>query len=143
MMTDRATIDALSAALEDEYRARATYRKVIEAFGPVRPFVNIVEAENRHVTALLRQFRRLGEPPPPDTWEERVPVPDTLAEACATAVQAEVENDTLYSRLLGRVTDPAARSVMLRLQKASRERHLRAFRRYLAHAGAASERDLG
>jgi len=63
-MADRTTIDALTEALEDEYRARATYRKVIECFGPMRPFVNIVEAENRHVAALLRQFRRLGAQPP-------------------------------------------------------------------------------
>lgn len=39
-------------ALDDEYKARATYRKVIEAFGPVRPFVNIVEAEDRHAEAI-------------------------------------------------------------------------------------------
>ena len=63
-MTDRRTIEALSEALDDEYKARATYRKVIECFGPVRPFVNIVEAEDRHVAALLAQFRRLGATPP-------------------------------------------------------------------------------
>ena len=32
-MTDHQTIEALSEALEDEYKARATYRKVIEVFG--------------------------------------------------------------------------------------------------------------
>jgi len=29
---------ALTEALENEYKARATYRKVIETFGRVRPF---------------------------------------------------------------------------------------------------------
>jgi len=40
-------------------RGLADMIKLIERFGPVRPFVNIVEAENRHVAALLRQFARL------------------------------------------------------------------------------------
>ncbi len=87
-MTEPTSIDALSEAIEDEYRARATYRKVIERFGPVRPFVNIVEAENRHVAALLRQFARLRAEPPSDTWPDRVSAPASLAEACAVGVKA-------------------------------------------------------
>ena len=35
---------ALNESLQDEYKARATYRAIIQAFGPVRPFINIVEA---------------------------------------------------------------------------------------------------
>jgi hypothetical protein len=37
----------LMAALDDEYQARATYAQVLEDFGDVRPFSNIVEAEDR------------------------------------------------------------------------------------------------
>jgi rubrerythrin len=122
-------LEALSAALDDEYRARATYRKVIERFGPVRPFVNIVEAEGRHIEALLRQFHRLGVQPPADTWPRRVGTPASLAEACSAGVQAEIENDALYARLFDQVTDRQVRAVMQRLQEASRERHLPAFRR--------------
>jgi rubrerythrin len=128
-MADRQTIEALSEALEDEYKARATYRKVIERFGPVRPFVNIIEAEERHVVALLAQFRRLGATPPEDTWATRVGAPDSVEQACTQAVQAEVENDAIYSRLLEQVTDAQVRQVMLRLQDASRNQHLPAFRR--------------
>lgn len=130
-MTDQRTLEALSEALEDEYKARATYRKVIDRFGPVRPFVNIVEAEDRHVAALSSQFRRFGAVPPPDAWEARVEAPDTLAQACADAVRAEIENDAMYSRLLDRLVDAQIRSVMRRLQEASRSRHLPAFRRCL------------
>ncbi len=130
-MTDRQTIEALSEALEDEYKARATYRKVIERFGLVRPFVNIVEAEGRHIAALQAQFNRLGVSPPLDTWQERVKAPESVAQACADGVQAEIENDAMYVRLLGQVTDAEVRSVMLRLQEASRTQHLRAFQRCL------------
>jgi hypothetical protein len=34
-IADAKTVEALGEALEDEYKARATYRKVIEVFGPV------------------------------------------------------------------------------------------------------------
>jgi rubrerythrin len=125
------TLAALSEALDDEYRARATYGKVIERFGPVRPFVNIARAENRHIAALLRQFERLGATPPVDTWPDRATAPRTLAQACAAGVAAEIENEALYTRLLERVIDPRVRVIMQRLQAASRERHLPAFRRCL------------
>ncbi len=42
-MTEK-TLAALREALEDEYKAQATYRKVIEKFVGIRPFINIVEA---------------------------------------------------------------------------------------------------
>jgi hypothetical protein len=45
----------LGDALDDEYKAEATYAAVITRFGPVRPFINIVEAERRHAGALIRQ----------------------------------------------------------------------------------------
>ena len=140
-MADQTMIEALSAALEDEYRARATYRKVIERFGPVRPFVNIVEAENRHVAALLRQFARLRAVPPADTWPDRASAPASLADACEAGVQAEIENEALYARLLDQMNDPQVRAVMQQLQEASRERHLPAFRRCLARYARAAACD--
>jgi hypothetical protein len=111
-MSNAEIIAALSEALDDEYRARATYYKVIERFRPVRPFVNIVEAENRHITALFQQFERFGIHPPADTWPDRVTAHDSLAQACAAGVAAEIENEALYTRLLDRVTDPDTRAVM-------------------------------
>jgi|GEM_PF-2355161 len=39
--------DALHAALDDEYHARATYRAVPDAFDEVRPFINIERAARR------------------------------------------------------------------------------------------------
>lgn len=138
-MDDR-TIEALREALDDEYKARATYRKVIEAFGPVRPFVNIVEAEDRHAGALLALLARVGVAPPRDAWPERVVAPRTLADACRAAVEAEIGNEAMYQRLLRQVGDPAARRVMRRLQQASQERHLPAFRRCLEREAGRSDR---
>ena len=52
--------DALAAALDDEYKSRETYAQVIRDFGELRPFINIVEAEARHIEALLALFKRYG-----------------------------------------------------------------------------------
>jgi rubrerythrin len=131
MPVHQKTIEALREALDDEYRSRAAYRSVIEAFGPVRPFVNIVEAEERHVDALSSLLERFGVKPPADNWAGRVPTPPSLAEACRAAVKAEIENAAMYDRLIARIDDPSAREVMRRLQRASQERHLPALQRCL------------
>lgn len=125
------TIEALKEALEDEYKARATYNKVIDAFGPVRPFINIVEAEGRHASALLRQFERLGVRPPKDVWAGNVKAPSSIIAACEAAIEDEIENAAMYDRLLAVVDDPTVRDVLLSLQDASQNRHLPAFRRCL------------
>lgn len=143
MAPNAKTIEALREALNDEYKARATYRKVIEAFGPVRPFINIVRAEDRHARALLALFARFGAEPPQDTWSAQVTAPRTLAEACKAGVEAEIENEAMYERLLRQISDPAALTVMRRLQRASKERHLPAFRQCLERGtggGSSSDR---
>ncbi len=137
-MSDELLLHALNEVLQDEYRARATYRKVIARFGPIRPFVKIVEAEERHVEALLQQFRRLEATPPADTWPERVQAPESVAQACAEAIKAEIDNDDLYTRLMPGVRDPRVRSVMQRLREASHDRHLPAFRRCAARYAAST-----
>ncbi len=129
MSGDEKTIGALREALDDEYKARATYQGVIDRFGPVRPFVNIIEAEERHANALLRLFERFGIEPPKDRWAGQVPAPSSLADACKAGVEAEIENAAMYARLLAQVSDARVRDVLTRLQQASQQRHLPAFRR--------------
>ena len=51
----------LTEALNDEYKARATYQLVTRTFGEIRPFINIVEAENRHIQALINGGVTLGD----------------------------------------------------------------------------------
>ena len=124
---------ALNEAIRDEYHARAFYTKVIDAFGPVRPFVNIVEAEQRHVDELLPLFHRYNVPVPEDDWPERVQAPASLVEACQAAVEAEIDNAAMYDRLVAAVTDfPDVRATLQRLQAASQDRHLPAFERCVA-----------
>ena len=119
----------LVAALDDEYMARATYAQVIADHGPVRPFINIVEAEGRHAEALISLFRAHGVPVPADTWPGRVARYTSVREACEAGVVAEIENAGLYDRLLAGTDKSDILAVYRNLQEASQERHLEAFRR--------------
>jgi rubrerythrin len=121
--------DRLTLALLDEYKSRATYAKILEKFGPVRPFINIHEAEGRHVEALLRLFESYQIEVPVDHWPCHITVPPTLKEACQQAVEAEQDNMTMYDRILAETSEPDVRRVLQNLQSASRDRHLPAFER--------------
>jgi len=125
----------LADALDDEYKSRATYAGVIEDFGAVRPFVNIVEAEKRHISALLRLFERYGIAPPPDRWTGSSPRFSSLSAACAEAVQAEIDNAAIYDRVLKTTTRADILSVYHALRDASLDRHLPAFRRCAEREG--------
>jgi len=122
--------DVLIEAINDEYKARALYSKVIEKFGEVRPFINIVEAEKTHIQALLPLFEKYSIEVPKDDWDSRVEVPESLIKACEVGVKAEIENAQMYTRLLAATNEyPDVQMVLRQLQRASQENHLPAFER--------------
>ena len=128
--------DALAAALADEYLAEATYAAVIEEFGDVRPFANIIRAERYHAELVKAEMDRLGlEYSPDNDLIGKIEVPETLLSACETGVSAEKENIALYDRLLPGISDPQVRETLTLLQWASRERHLPAFERCVFRGG--------
>ena len=129
--------NALLEAINDEYKARATYRAVINKFGEIRPFINIVEAEGRHVEALLPLFAKYNLAIPEDDWETRIEVPASILDACMLGVEDEIENAEMYDRLLNDTIDyPDVQAVLKRLQRASKENHLPAFQRCVERGGA-------
>ena len=73
---------ALLDALDDEYKAWATYDQVIRDFGPQRPFTNIRDAEMRHIGALLALFEDYGLAVPENPWLGRVPRYTSIRAAC-------------------------------------------------------------
>ena len=121
--------DALLEALDDEYRAWATYDQVLRDFGDVRPFINIRDAEGRHIDALQRLFHAYGLSQPENTWAGKVSRYASLQEACEAGVAAEIENGEMYDRLLKSTKKPDILNVFRNLQQASQKRHLAAFRR--------------
>jgi len=127
----------LSEALDDEYRAWAIYDQVIHDFGPVRPFINIRDSEARHIAALAGLLQHYDVSVPENGWPGKVPRYATLREACVAAVAGEVENDKLYARLLSSTSRADILAVFRRLQEASQQRHLPAFRRCVERYGGA------
>jgi hypothetical protein len=106
----------LTEALEDEYKARAMYRKVIDKFGAEQPFVNIVEAEERHISALRHLFEKYNIPTPEDHWGSLLKAPGTLLEAYHAGVNAEIKNMAMYERLLAATKEPDVARVLSNLQ---------------------------
>ncbi len=134
-MIDEKTKTMILQALNDEYKARAFYRLVIKTFGPVRPFINIVEAEDTHARAVEALCVRHGIPLPADDWDTKLEPPPSILEACRAGVQGELENIAMYDRFLRETEKPEVRSLFQRLQARSREAHLPAFERCAARDG--------
>ena len=128
-------VSALHDALDDEYQAWATYEQVIADFGEVMPFTNIRDAEARHIEALSALFRAHGLAIPENAWPGKVPRFDSVRQACETGIAAEVANAALYERLLAATHRPDILTVFRRLQEASQQRHLPAFRRCAERGG--------
>lgn len=137
MRLDDKTKAMLLEALDDEYKARALYRLVIKRFGPVRPFINIVEAEATHAGALEGLCARFGIPLPADEWERTLQPPSSILEACRAGVQGEIDNIAMYDRFLRETNEPEVRALFRRLQARSRDAHLPAFERCVARGGEA------
>jgi hypothetical protein len=126
---NKSELDALHEALDDEYRAWATYDQVISDFGEVRPFINIRDAEARHIQALRSLFNAYGIIVPRNTWPGQVTRYSSLHEACAAGVAAEIDNDKMYKRLFQSTDRSDILTVFHNLQEASQQRHLPAFQR--------------
>jgi hypothetical protein len=122
-------IQGLLLALNDEYHAWAVYDQVISDFGQVQPFVNIRQAEAQHIEALLPLFQAYNVPIPENPWIGNVPSFDSVQDACAVGVEAEILNAALYDELYASTERQDIIIVYQALQRASNENHLPAFER--------------
>lgn len=123
------TAEALDVAIDDEYKARATYDAVIAKFGPVMPFSNIRNAETKHIVALVQLYDHYGIQAPSDPYAGQLGAPGSVQEACQIGVEAEIANAAIYDDLLEEVTELDVITVFERLQAASLDKHLPAFER--------------
>ncbi len=138
-LTD-AEILALNEALDDEYHSWTTYDQVIADFGEARPFINIRDAETRHIQALTNLYRRYDVPLPANTWPGRAPRFASVQAACEAAVIAEIANGQMYERLLGSTQRLDILTVLCKLKAASQQRHPPAFQRCGQGGGRARRR---
>lgn len=122
-------IQVLHEALDDEYRAWATYDQVIADFGAVQPFVNIRAAEARHIGALHRLYQHYGLTIPDNRHPGKVAHYPSVTAACEAGIEAEIVNGEMYTRLVAARPRADILTVLRNLQAASQQRPLPAFRR--------------
>ncbi len=125
--------DMLTYSLQDEYLAHDEYELILEEFGQVRPFSNIVKAEEKHISHLLPLFDRYDVTLPSDDTTGRIHVPDTLAETYPIGVEAEILNIAMYERFLKEELPDDVKAAFERLLAGS-ENHLVAFQRAVDRA---------
>ena len=126
------TSAALVMAINDEYKARATYQAALDKFGSVAPFSNIVPSETTHIAALERLFNAYGLPIPPDMYAGQVQAPATLKDAAQIGVEAEKANVAMYDGFLTFVEESDVAAVFAQLRNASQAKHLPAFQNALS-----------
>lgn len=110
-----------------EYAAAAMYQAVIDEFGPVEPYVTIKAAEERHISALIRQLDRYGVDVPVNPYLGVVAAPADLTSAAKAWAIGEIENVEMYDKLLLGSTDSNLERVLTNLRRASLDSHLPLF----------------
>lgn len=126
---DEQTQQALLDALQDEYKAQATYQKVMDQFGEIRPFANIIKAEEQHIEELLPLFEKYGVAVPENDWYAKIPEFESVQAACEAGVEAEIENAKMYDEFFSFVQEADIIEVFTNLRDASQDKHLPAFER--------------
>lgn len=121
---------ALEKAIEDEYKARALYQKVIDKYGNIRPFIMIIRAEEQHISSLKALFDKYGLSIPADNTQN-LPEIISVSGACTIGVEAEIANADLYQKeLLPDVKNyEDITLVFTSLMDASLKNHLPAFQK--------------
>lgn len=118
----------LQIAIYDEFKAYETYSKIIEKFGNINPFSNIKEAEAVHYSVLISLAQKYSVEVPINDWTDKIEVPNTIIECCELGVAAEIDNIAMYNNLLGYASKSDIIDALYRLQAASYNNHLPAFR---------------
>jgi len=116
-------------ALQDEYTAKQEYAYIVKTFNVERPFTNIIDSEDTHISLLLPLFDIHDIPPIDDDSLEHIVSIYSIEEAFATGVQAEISNISMYNLFLEQENLPEdIREVFIKLRDASKN-HLSAFQR--------------
>lgn len=124
--TDAQLESMLEITILDEYKAEAEYIALIEEFGSGRPISQIVKAEAKHIAALEKLYDLYNITIPENNGDEFAVVPETLDEAYAVGVEAEIYNISLYEDFLEQDLPAEVEEVFTNLMEAS-ENHLAAF----------------
>lgn len=122
---------ALRIAIYNEFGAYEAYMKVIEKFGEVAPFTNIIMSKQRNFISFISMMQKYGVAPPINDWAAKAEIPNTLDKCCELGMNVETANIALYEHLLSYTAEyPDITDIFFRIQAASYNNHLRAFKNY-------------
>ena len=126
--------EMLEYAIQDEYLARQEYESIMEEYGEINPFANIIKAEEYHIELLTGLYDDYDLELPEDTAINYVVVPENLDLTYDIGVQAEIDNIAMYEKFLEQDLPDDVRAVFIELRDAS-ENHLAAFEKGPRGAG--------
>lgn len=118
--------EMLNYAIEDEYLAKAEYESIIEEYGEIRPFTNIMKAEETHIEILKPLFEKYDIQIPNEDTSDYIIEVSSLEETFKVGVEAEINNIAMYEKFLQMDLEDDVRDVFVRLMEASKN-HLEAF----------------
>lgn len=122
--------EMLKYAIEDESLAKIEYNYIIETYGNINPFSNIINSEETHIellTPLLEEYNIKIE----ELSDDNIIKPTSIEEALKIGILAEVNNIKMYQSFLDAELPENVKSVFIDLLNAS-ENHLNAFTRKLS-----------
>jgi hypothetical protein len=119
--------EMLQYAIGDEYLALAEYQAIITTYGSVKPFSNIVNAEQTHINLLLPLFETYGFVVSENTAADSVIIPESITASIATGIEAETANIAMYNLFLGREDLPEDVKAVFTLLRDASTKHLAAF----------------
>jgi hypothetical protein len=127
--------EMMKYSIQDEFLAQAEYDLIIQKFGAVRPFTNIIKAEGKHISLLVEAYKQRNLDLPENDAVKFVTPPASLHKAIAVGVQAEIDNIAMYesflqSPLLAKQENTDLKKLFTLLMNAS-QNHLSAFNRNL------------
>ena len=125
---DLTLADMLTYAIEDEYLAHGEYQYILDTLGSLRPFSNIIKAEETHISLLQPLFEQYTVPVPADKTGRYLILPSSIIEALQTGVQAEIDNIAMYDKFLEQDLPDDVRQIFIDLRDAS-VNHLDAFQK--------------
>ncbi|HOI83209.1 MAG TPA: hypothetical protein PKW30_02765, partial [Campylobacterales bacterium] len=86
-----------------------------------------------HINVLLGLFAKYGIEPVVDDWAQKISIEPTFIQNCEVGIAAEIDNIRMYDNLIPYAEMPDVLDVFYRLQAASFNNHLPAFRACIAN----------
>jgi len=128
--TDLTLEDMLKYAIEDEYLARGEYKYILDTFGDIIPFKDVMAAEVQHIADVKILLEKYKFTVPKDVSEDHLIKADNAEQTYEIGVQAELDNIAMYENFLKNTLPEDIATTFEFLMEASRG-HLNAFEKEL------------